>query len=302
MWAVYTQHDLPAPWQPHTWLARVLPRPRETFIHHLRQVQKRITEGAFDPKVSFFAADERGPAGLILLSGEQEKRRLDLIGVRGDRRCRKLGGELLARAIRALRGHPVEALTASSVSSANIPAVRLLESAGFAGNPTGSIRMRRALDGPLPPYSEPRDIAIRAFEPGEEPAWVALKNACFAGSGEREWTVDDFHREFTQSPIFDPSRLFVALEDGQMVGTATAWEADYGEGSVGLIHWVCTHPERRSRGVGSAVNLRALEELAALGYADAWLNTTRRREPAVRLYERLGFHIHREQINYTLNL
>ena len=76
-----------------------------------------------------------------------------------------------------------------------------------------------------------------------------------------------------------------------MVATASAWEAHYGGKSVGLIHWVGTDPKYRGHGLGYAISLRALKELVARGYTDAYLNTALWREPAVRLYKRLGFRI-----------
>ncbi len=128
---------------------------------------------------------------------------------------------------------------------------------------------------------------------------MCLKNACFHVEGRRSWTVDDFNRAFANC---DHSRILIAIKDGHMAGTASAWEANYGGGPVGLIHWVGTDPEFRGKGLGYALSLRALEELAALGYEDAWLNTSRSREPAVRLYKRLGFRVHRETVDYTLVL
>lgn len=290
--------DLSEP--PLAWLNTVLPRPREAFLHHLSQAQKRLSENAFDRKASLFAADERGPVGLLVASGEGDKRQIDLVAVRGDRRRRGLGRALLEHALQTLRDQSVRTLTASGVSSANAAAAGLLSSTGFTGKPTGGIRMHRSMDDPLPIYNQPDGIEIRPIRPGEEAQWVELKNACFVGDGGREWNLDDFHKEFTQSPLFDRSRIFVALENNQMVGTTTAWEADYGEGKWGLIHWVGTRPECRGKGVGYAINLRALEAIAALGYANACLNTARWRKPAVRLYERLGFHIHRETVHYEL--
>lgn len=293
-----TADDLSEP--PLAFLDHVLPRPRETFIHHLAQTQKRLSNNAFDRKASLFASDERGPVSLLIASGEGDKRHIDLIAVRGDRRRRGLGRAMLEHILLSLRAQSVCAFVTSGVSSANTAAVGLLESAGFAGKPTGGIRMIRSLDDPLPVYHPPDGIEIRPIRPGEEAQWVELKNACFVGDGGREWRLDDFHKEFTQSPLFDRSRIFVALENNRMVGTTTAWEADYGEGKWGLIHWVGTRPECRGKGVGYAINLRALEAIAALGYANACLNTARWREPAVRLYERLGFHIHRETVHYEL--
>ena len=259
-----------------------------------------LSNDAFDPETSLFAIDDRGPVGLVILSGSDTKRQIDLIAIRGDRRRRGLGKSLLEKTITQLQN--VQTLTASSVSSANIAGVRLLESLSFVAKPTGGIRMRLSLDNPLPDYTEPEGFTIRPIRPGEEGEWVRLKNVCFGEEGSRPWTIDDFHRAFTSEACCDYNRIFVALKGEHMVATTSAWEANYNEGSVGLIHWVGTDPTYRGHGLGQALSIRALEELAARGYTEAWLNTSRQREPAVRLYERLGFHIHREAVHYTLAL
>jgi mycothiol synthase len=288
--------------KPADCLDQILPRSREFYLHHRTNAQKMLSRNLLDTETSLFAIDDRGPVGLVILSGSENKRQLDLIAIRGDRRRRGLGKLLLEKAITQLQKQDVQTLTASSVSSANTAGVRLLESLDFVANPTGGIRMRRSLDDPIPKYTEPEGFTIRPIRPGEENEWVRMKNACFGEEGSRLWTIDNFHKTFTNEACCDYNRIFVALKGDHMVATASAWEADYNESAVGLIHWVGTDPTYRGHGLGQALSIRALEELAARGYAEAWLNTSRNREPAVRLYERLGFHIYRETVHYTLEL
>ena len=158
-------------------------------------------------------------------------------------------------------------------------------------NRTSSIRMHRSLSDPLPEYTEPEGFTIRALQPGEEEEWIRMKNEAFGEEGGKPWTIDNFHATFTREPCCDYKRIFVGLKGDLMVATASAWEAHYGGKSVGLIHWVGTDPKYRGHGLGYAISLRALKELVARGYADAYLNTALWREPAVRLYKRLGFRI-----------
>ena len=160
-----------------------------------------------------------------------------------------------------------------------------------ASNPTSIIRMHRSLSHPLPEYTEPKGFTIRALQPGEEEEWIRMKNEAFGEEGGKPWTIDNFHATFTREPCCDYKRIFIALKGKYMVATASAWEAHYGGKSVGLIHWVGTDPKYRGHGLGYALTLRALKELVARGYADAYLNTALWREPAVRLYERLDFRI-----------
>jgi len=301
MLTYYHTHKLPNGLTPRDWLNRVLPRSREHYQNHLSQGHRVIADETFDERASLFVADHRGPVGLIVLSGSESKRQIGLIAVRGDRRRRGLGKLLLEKSIVELQKRGVQTLTASSVSSANISGVHLLESLDFVANPTGGIRMRRSLDDPIPKYTEPEGFTIRPIRPGEEDEWVRMKNACFGEEGGRPWTIDNFHKTFTNEACCDYNRIFVALKGDYMVATTSAWEANY-NGPVGLIHWVGTDPAYRGKGLGQALSIRALEELAARGYAEVWLNTSRNREPAVRLYERLGFHIHRETVHYTLTL
>ena len=159
-----------------------------------------------------------------------------------------------------------KALAVRSVSSANTAAVRLLESVGFVGAAT----------------------------------YVALINACFPES--RAWTEEDFHREFSPAHSLAYERIFVVVREGELAGTASAWEADWGEGPAGLLHWVGVRSVHRGQGLGEVISARVLAELATRGYREAWLNTSRDREAAGRLYRRLGFVEHRELYDYRLAL
>ena len=111
--------NLPDGTTPGAWLDRVLPRPRETFEYHLDLGYKVIASNSLDVGACLFAEDDRGPVGLVLLTGSGEHRQLALVAVRGDRRQRGLGKTLLERSIGQLRDQAIHTLTASRISSAN---------------------------------------------------------------------------------------------------------------------------------------------------------------------------------------
>ena len=300
MWALVDQ-----PAQPGAFFARVLPRIREAYEGPYRRALAALEQGSFEGEVSVWAVEGDEPVGLGLVIGAETPELL--VGVREGWCRRGVGAGLMAKICGRLRQRGVRALAASGVSSANPAAVRLLESAGFVGEPTGSLRMRRPLDAPLPPWSIAPGYVLRTLKEGEEAAYARLKSACFPES--RPWTEGDFRQEFLTGSCDAYGRIFVvepkvsAREGkGQLVGTASAWEVDHGDGAIGLVHWIGVDPAHRGQGLGAALNLRVLEELVARGYPEAWLNTDRDRASAVRLYERLGFVLHRELYTYTLTL
>ena len=264
--------------------------------------RKTLDEGQFDTACTFFAVDASGPAGIVVVRAGEGVGRLELIAVREDvRRC-GLAQRLLDLAVVAARAKGLQRLVAAQVHCGNEAGVGLLKAAGFVGRSQGGLRMRRLLDGAWPALAAPDGFMLRALRPGEAEAWVRLKNACFREDGGEDWTREHFQREFVDNPVYDLERILVAVQGNVLAGTTSAWEVDYGAGGVGLIHWVGVDPTYRGRGLGEALMIRALNELVARGYEDAWLSTGRERGAAVRLYERLGFAVERELFMYALEM
>ena len=142
MWTLLQCGDLPQDESPVAWLDCVLPRRREAYESQYTRIRHTLEQAAFDRKATFFAADDRGPVGLIVITGEGPRKQVGLVGVRGDRRRLGLGKTLLERTLTALRSQGTTDLSAPGVNSANTAAVSLLTALGFEGQPTGGIRMR----------------------------------------------------------------------------------------------------------------------------------------------------------------
>ena len=291
--------DALPPGAPSAWLDRLLPTPPEDLESRLDRCRKALEEGGFDPEASLFAGRREDPAGLVVCTTEGSASRIEVLVVReGDRR-RGLGRALLTAAVSSLRARGQATVRAEPVSSREGPWRSLLESLGFGERSLGSLRMHRRLKVELPAHPVPPGYALRCLRPGEEEAWVGLRNACFP---DDPWPPERYGRELADSPVYEPDRVLVATREGRLVATTIAWEADYGEAPGGLIHWVGVHPRHRGLGLAKALNARALRQLAERGYPEAWLNTSRRFQPAVGLYHRLGFEIHREMLAYELIL
>jgi GNAT superfamily N-acetyltransferase len=215
----YYGTKLPYKISPLAWFDRVLTPPSEMDQSQYGRTRRALAEGAFDGENSCFVHDAQGPAGLLVFVG-QDDREIALVAVRQDRRRQGLAMQLMERGLEGLRREAVRRVMASSVSSGNAAVVHLLEASGFVGRPQGSLRMRRSLTGPLPQVSVPEGFALRTLRPGEEGWWVRLKNACFPES--EPWTLEHFRQEFCAAAYFEYERIFVAVHEERMVGTASA--------------------------------------------------------------------------------
>jgi mycothiol synthase len=280
--------------------AEGLTPPDEQGLARMRGAQET------DPAALTLALEAGEPVGICAmhLSGEETTAHLRLIGVRPDRRRRKIGRALEAHAVGLARQHGLCVLrTSSGLDTRNRAGVAFLESLGWEPEEGAGIRMWRSLEA-VPPARLPEGYAFRTYREGDAGAFVRIKNAAFAGEtgAGRAWTPEDFQKEYLESPYFRPERVFFAACGEELVGTTTAWTAMHEGREVGLIHWVAVTPGHRGRGVGEALNARALCHLKEMGYREAVLSTNASLRAAVRLYHRLGFQEVYRKVNYFKRL
>jgi ribosomal protein S18 acetylase RimI-like enzyme len=81
----------------------------------------------------------------------------------------------------------------------------------------------------------------------------------------------------------------VASRDGRAIGVV-AWLRE-ANGDSAEIRAVAVEPDARGKGCARALFEAAHEALAKAGVQSAWLVTTNDNEPAIRLYESLGYAV-----------
>jgi GNAT superfamily N-acetyltransferase len=118
----------------------------------------------------------------------------------------------------------------------------------------------------------PKDIRIRTMQDHDRPACMRLKNAADWNQADDDWTM---------MLGANPKECFVAESGGAVVGSVVIVRHDP---SVAWISMLLVDPDRRGRGIGTALFGHALEVLNDC--PSIWLDAT----PAGRrLYEPLGF-------------
>jgi ribosomal protein S18 acetylase RimI-like enzyme len=121
------------------------------------------------------------------------------------------------------------------------------------------------------------DVAIRAYRPADEPAWLRCRVLAFLRTGY----YDDVR---TEKPPVDGGLELVAVDGDHVVGLLDVSI----DGPSAQIESVAVDPHRCRQGIGTALLEQALDELRRLGVRrlEAW---TREDEPANRWYRRHGF-------------
>jgi GNAT superfamily N-acetyltransferase len=156
--------------------------------------------------------------------------------------------------------------------------------------PHRNIRMDRPdLSGLAPVVALPEGYRRVPYGPALLPQWLDLLNHAFPESGP--FTPEGWREQTTGRPQFRPDRVVLIEREADRVicATAFAWVDQPGERELGRVHWVAARKDTRGLGLGRAVTLFVLRELADAGFARAMLDTQAFRLPAIQLYLSLGF-------------
>jgi ribosomal protein S18 acetylase RimI-like enzyme len=164
---------------------------------------------------------------------------------------------------------------------ANDGARRLLREAGYA--PAQHYFRLRADLAEVP---GPAEVALREFEPGDEPAVHRLIDDAFADiEGHTPATLEEWRAKGLAKAGHDP-RLWLVAEDEQgLTGAALGerWEND-----TGYVAELAVAARARGRGLGRALLLGLFAAFRRAGLKHAELSVHGRNRGALGLYESVG--------------
>jgi ribosomal protein S18 acetylase RimI-like enzyme len=176
--------------------------------------------------------------------------------------------------------------------------IAFLEQHGFMpGGEFSEVNMICRLDGKIPEPHLPPGCAVRSFA-GE----VELNNRAGA---QRDlwlpWTVgevsDEDYADFMRLPGYDSELDVVAIaEDGVIASYVNGWNDDTNH--IGDFGPVGARQAYRRRGLTRATLLECMRRMQAMGMEQVSVSTTVTNEPAIRLYESVGFRVVNRFIEY----
>jgi len=121
---------------------------------------------------------------------------------------------------------------------------------------------------------------IVCYDQKYEQAMVDLWNEC-----KLIVPQNDPVKDIRKKVAFQPDLFFVALLDGQLVGSVMVGY----EGHRGWLNYLAVLPKCQKRGYGRKLVERAIEELMKLGCLKVNLQVRETNTPVISFYEHLGF-------------
>lgn len=223
--------------------------------------------------------------------------------------------EAVTDALADLAGHP-DLAGATVTLAADHPAQELYPLPEAVARAAGLhhhrdlLQLRRHL--PVPPEHPVRRrapvVAVRPFDPspsaGDGAAWVRANNRAFAHHPDQGDETETTLAARLAEPWFDPAG-FLVVDDpdrpGELAGSCwTKVHPPQGaEPALGEIYVIGVDPSQQGSGLGAALVLAGLDHLAERGLATAVLFVEADNEPALALYDRLGFAVHARRRVYA---
>ncbi len=151
---------------------------------------------------------------------------------------------------------------------------------------------------PFQPADLPRvqQITIDSFEGVSIDRNIETRFGLIDGKDWRERKA----RDVTTDCQVQPEGVFVAEEDGQVVGYITTRIDRFT--SIGRIPNLAVDPEFRALGIGSKLIEHAIEYIRSEGMALAKIETLVQNERGQALYPRFGFEEVARQIHFVMKL
>ena len=125
------------------------------------------------------------------------------------------------------------------------------------------------------------EFEIRRAEEKDIPAVTDLEKVCF--EGKDPWSYGAFYNEIVENS--DKTLYLVALADGKVIGYMGVWMIL----DEGQITNVAVDPEYRRRHIAESLIEEMVRRTAEEGVTSWTLEARVDNEPAIRLYEKMGF-------------
>lgn len=144
--------------------------------------------------------------------------------------------------------------------------------------------------------SWPPGVDVRPFVPGQDDAaWLEVNNRAFAGHPEQGGWVEATLERRMAEPWFDPKGFLLAVDADGIAGYCwtKVHPATDADPELGEIFVIGVDPSRHRSGLGRALVVGGLSHLADHGVRAGMLFVDGDNQPALRLYDSLGFTTHR---------
>lgn len=155
-------------------------------------------------------------------------------------------------------------------------------------------QMRRSL-----PTDIPFDLQTRPFDPARDiDEWVLVNSRAFAWNPEQgSWTAANVRARMAE-PWFDANGFLIHERDGRMAGFCWTKIHAGATPAIGEIYIIAVDPDFHGLGLGRALTLAGLASLAERDIQIAMLFVDADNIAAVRLYDTMGFVVHRTDCLY----